>query len=264
MGRELHLVTAGAAGLGTPASRGRPPAERLNAGGSLRVGGPDTWARKGSLRLRVVDAALVCLARQGVRKTTVDDVARQAGVSRATLYRNFPGGRDAVLAAVVETEVARLFSRLGAVMGAAEDVEEMLVAGLSEAAEALTGHDALRYLFTHEPEVVLPSLAFARMDRLLAVAAGMAGPSFERWLEPDHAARAAEWLTRIVVSYVSCPTEGADLTRPEDVRRLVRCFVLPGVLVSGSTGEPTSTSTSRRSTSTRSSRVAERGEGQEP
>ena len=59
-----------------------------------------------------------CLARYGTAKTTVDDIARQAGVSRATIYRVFPGGRDEILAAVVDTEVARLFSALGACVSA--------------------------------------------------------------------------------------------------------------------------------------------------
>ena len=64
-------------------------------------------------RERVIDATLRCLARHGTIKTTVDDIAREASVSRATVYRTFPGGRDELLAAVVDTEVARLVS-LGA------------------------------------------------------------------------------------------------------------------------------------------------------
>jgi AraC-like DNA-binding protein len=43
-------------------------------------------------RVRIIDATLACLARHGTAKTTVDDIARQAGVSRATVYRAFPGG----------------------------------------------------------------------------------------------------------------------------------------------------------------------------
>src|SRR6185437_2489660 len=70
-------------------------------------------------RVRIVDAALRCLARQGVAKTTADDIAREAGLSRATLYRAFPGGKDGVLHAVVETETARLFSELAVAMGEA-------------------------------------------------------------------------------------------------------------------------------------------------
>ena len=40
---------------------------------------------------RLLDATVACIARVGVSKTTLDDVAREAGCSRATLYRYFPG-----------------------------------------------------------------------------------------------------------------------------------------------------------------------------
>ena len=39
---------------------------------------------------RVLDAARACVLAVGVRRTTVTDVARRAGVSRMTLYRRFP------------------------------------------------------------------------------------------------------------------------------------------------------------------------------
>lgn len=180
-------------------------------------------------RVRVVDAALRCIARHGTRKTTVDDLARQAGLSRATVYRAFPGGREAVFDAVVDTEVARFFSGLAVVMGEASDLEDVLVAGMIEAARRLSAHAALGYLLEHEPEVVLPHLAFSEMDRLLHSASAFAAPFFGRWLEPDQAARAAEWAVRIVVSYLFTPARGADLTTPEDTRRIVRSFVIPGI-----------------------------------
>ena len=40
---------------------------------------------------RVLDGALACVARVGLGKTTLDDVAREAGCARATVYRCFPG-----------------------------------------------------------------------------------------------------------------------------------------------------------------------------
>src|ERR1700722_7096172 len=107
-----------------------------------------------STRVRIVDAALACLARQGLGKTTVDDIARGAGFSPATLYRTFPGGKESVIAAVVETEVARLFSSLAVVMGEATDLEDVLVAGMVESARWLRGHEALGYLLEHEPATV--------------------------------------------------------------------------------------------------------------
>jgi len=39
---------------------------------------------------RVLDAALTCVGRVGLAKTTLDDVAREAGCARATVYRYFP------------------------------------------------------------------------------------------------------------------------------------------------------------------------------
>lgn len=184
---------------------------------------------RSSSRVRVVDGALRCIARSGLHKTTVDDIARESGTSRATLYRLFPGGKEAVVRAVVETETARLFSELGAVMGDARDLEELLVAVIVGAARRLSSHAALRYLLEHEPGTVLPHLAFSGLDRILAVSASFAEPFLGRWLEPGDATRAAEWAARIVVSYLSCPREGMDLTDPASARHLVATFVVPGI-----------------------------------
>jgi AcrR family transcriptional regulator len=199
---------------------------------------------RSSTRVRIVDATLVCLARQGLGKTTVDDIAREAGFSRATLYRTFPGGKEAVIAAVVETEVARLFSALAVVMGEATDLEDVLVAGMVESARRLSGHGALAYLLTHEPDVILPRLIFADMDRILFTAGDFAAPFFARWLSPDQASRAAEWAVRIVLAYSADPAPGTDLSDPEDTRALVRAFVMPGILALRSASTPTPTDTS--------------------
>jgi AcrR family transcriptional regulator len=185
---------------------------------------------RSSTRVRIVDGALECLARQGIAKTTVDDIARAARLSRATLYRTFPNGKEGILAAVVETEVARLFSSLAVAMGEASDLEDVLVAGMVESARSLRGHGALTYLLEHEPGTVLPYLTFGQLDRLLLVAGDLAAPFFARWLEPDQASRAAEWAVRIVMAYCANPAPDTDLTDAEETRRLVQRFVLPGIL----------------------------------
>ncbi len=177
-----------------------------------------------------MDGALRCLARSGMAKTTVDDIARQSGLSRATVYRTFPRGKEGILAAVVETEVARLFSVLAVAMGEATDLEDVLVAGMVESARRMRSHDALAYLLEHEPGAVLPHLTFAELDRVLLVAGDLAAPFFARWLEPAQASRAAEWAVRIVLAYCSGPPAGTDLGDPDDARALVRAIVLPGIL----------------------------------
>ena len=209
------------------------------------------------VRVRLIDGALACIAAQGVARTTLDDVARQAGCSRATVYRAFPGGKDALLRAVADTEVARFFSALAVAMGAAGDLEDVLVAGMTEAATRVSGHEALRYLLAREPELVLGRLAFAHMDEVLAVTCAFTTPFLGRWLDVAESRRVAEWAARIVVSYLACPAEGIDLTDADQVRRLVRQYILPGIrtLLSQSTDDgggrprPAPTFVTTRSTS---------------
>lgn len=179
---------------------------------------------------RLIDAALRCVARWGVAKTTLDDVARDAGVSRATVYRAFPGGREALLESVVAHEVQRFFAGLVVELEAAASLEDAIVTGITFAGRTIRDHDALRYLLVHEPELVLPALAFSRMDALLRLASTAVAPSLARFVpDTDEALHVAEWVTRIAISYTISPAAGVDTADEVSVRRLVRTFVLPGL-----------------------------------
>ncbi|MEO5679918.1 MAG: TetR/AcrR family transcriptional regulator [Acidimicrobiales bacterium] len=193
-------------------------------------------AAAGGQEERILDATLVCIARWGLAKTGLDDVAREAGVSRATVYRAFPGGKDAVVVAVARRELARFFAALEGRLARAGSLEDALVAGMAEAGTRLATHAALRALVSFEPEEILPQLAFERMDQVLAVSAAAAAPHLARFLDPTTAARVAEWAARVVISYSSWPSVDVDLTDEDSVRRLVRQLFLPAVRPPG--GQP--------------------------
>ena len=179
---------------------------------------------------RVVDAALRCIARWGLAKTTIDDVAREAGVGRATLYRLFPGGRDALLHAVVGREVAGLVDRLAGLAADAGTLEDVLTDWFGAAAGALAGHPALQFLLAHEPESVLPYLAFQHFDALLQRAAQLGGPLLAPWLPgAEDQARAAEWMARVVLSYTLAPSREVNAADAASVRRFIRTFIVPGL-----------------------------------
>jgi AcrR family transcriptional regulator len=179
---------------------------------------------------RLVEAALACIGRWGVAKTTLDDVAREAGCSRATVYRVFPGGKESLLEATVHGEVARFLETVASAIDDETDVEEMLVAAMSTAARQLARHEALQFLLAHEPEIILPHVAFSRMDRVFAVVRQFFAPYLAPHVGADEAPRAAEWVARLTVSYTLCPSDGYDVCDPDSVRRLVRTFVLPGLV----------------------------------
>lgn len=183
-----------------------------------------------SLEARIVEAALECVGQWGVAKTTADDVARAAGVSRATLYRVFPGGKEVLFEAAVQRELGRFFAIVTDRLDAASTVEDLVVEGIASAAAFLRGHGALGYLLVHEPHLVLPSFAFHRLEQALAVATAFAAPHLRRFTRDDAEAGAdAEWIVRIVLSYVINPTAQLDLADPGSLRRFVRTYVLPGL-----------------------------------
>jgi AcrR family transcriptional regulator len=178
----------------------------------------------------VVDAALACFGRWGIAKTTRDDIAREAGCSRATVYRLFPGGKDVVIEAVAMRELARFFTELSdALERTSGDLESLLVTGIAFTTRSIRAHEPLQFVLAHEPEVILPLVAFDRCDRVLDRAGAFCAPWLAPHLGTEWAARAGEWLTRMVLSNTLVPSDGFDLAREDDARRFVSCFVLPGL-----------------------------------
>jgi AcrR family transcriptional regulator len=53
-------------------------------------------------RRRLIEAAERCFERHGIRKTTMDDVAREAGISRPSLYRYFSDREELLLTVTAE------------------------------------------------------------------------------------------------------------------------------------------------------------------
>jgi|SRR5947209_4591760 len=184
----------------------------------------------GTQEQRVIDAALRCIARWGIGKTTLDDVAREASCSRATIYRLFPGGKDALLGAITRTELHRFFGGLARTFEEAGNLEDLLVGGVLYASRAITGHEALQFVLAYEPEVVLPKVAFRQADRVLSAVSTFAAPYLAPHVGADDAPRMAEWVARLVLTYTLAPADGVDVGNEESVRRLVRTFVLPGLV----------------------------------
>jgi len=188
-----------------------------------------------SQEARLIDATLACMGRWGVAKTTLDDVARQAGCSRATVYRVFPGGKESLLAATVQSEVVRFLATETAALEACDELDDILVTGMVTAARHLAGHEALQCLLAHEPEVVLPLVAFTRMDAVYAVVRNFFAPYLAPHVGHDEAPRVAEWAARLTLSFALCPSEAFDVCDEQSVRRLVRDYVLPGLVSTAST-----------------------------
>lgn len=185
----------------------------------------------GSTRDRILHATLACVGRLGMAKTTMEDIAREADLSRATLYRAFPGGRDEVLEAVVTWEVARFFARISNAIHPDElDEATVLEQGLLAARDAFDHHELLQRLLRDEADQLVPSLLTV-MPMVVQALADWYRPRLEAAaLRPGvDAAEAADLVARMALSYIATPGRW-DLTQPSAVRALVRDHLLAGVL----------------------------------
>ncbi len=187
------------------------------------------------VRRRVLEGAYECIARRGMAKTTVDDVAGASGVSRATIYRMFPGGKEELLRDTVGWEMDRFFLRLGEELGDAVDFAEFLERALPLARQELLEHAVLQKVLETEPDR-LNALITVQQDRIVGAIAAY----FLPLLEHDRAAGlvatdvdlapVAEYVARLSLSLIASPGRH-DLADPAEVRHLVRGELLGGVLL---------------------------------
>ena len=189
----------------------------------------DTWA----LDERILDATTRCVARWGVSKTTLDDIAREAGCSRATIYRTLPGGKQALLVAAAHHEVGRALRTLERRLAACDDLRSVLLSLVHEGASYVAGSEALTYLVEHEPEVILPHVSFDGVEPLLHRVAEFASPHIGRFVDPDTAWRTGEWMARLVTSYVFGDDPILDLTDRDRAAHVIDTYVLPGLIPVG-------------------------------
>src|SRR3954471_22190466 len=193
----------------------------------LRLG-PMAQARPTG-RDRILEATCACVARYGLAKTTVEDTAREAGLSRATVYRYFPGGKDQLVREVIAWETGRFFGRLAEAVAGAPDFAHLLEEALLFAHRAVEEHDVLQKILVTEPERLLPQLT-VESERVLAFIAAFLVPYLEREdLRPGVTVEwAANYVARMLLSFIG--QQGAwDLTDREQVARLVRTELLAGV-----------------------------------
>jgi AcrR family transcriptional regulator len=186
-------------------------------------------------RERVLEATYTCVGRFGMGKTTVDDVVKASGISRASIYRLFPGGKDQLLRETVAWEMNRFFARLAEAVYDAPDFATLLERGLAFAHAAIVEHEVLNKVLDTEPDRLLP-LITVEQDRVLGFITAFLLPYLEREAREGRIRdgvnldAAADYVARMVLSLISSPGRW-DMADPDQVRELVRDEVLGGVLV---------------------------------
>ncbi|MFF0634050.1 TetR/AcrR family transcriptional regulator [Nocardia sp. NPDC004151] len=184
-----------------------------------------------SIEDRILDAALVQFGRVGVKKTTIEDVARQAEVDRVTVYRRI-GSRDELVRAVTAREVRRLLDDLEDIPSRHDTFADTVAAVFSTVVTRWRTHPLVERLMTLEPERLLPQfttdgaapfvLAVVSATELLRkVLTDNALP------EPADLSSRTEVVCRIVHSLILQPTGGIDLDSEPALTAFARTYLVP-------------------------------------
>ena len=119
---------------------------------------------------RILDATKVCFERWGIAKVSIDDIAAEAGVSRATLYRMFPGGKDVVFEALRVRDLEEFFAELEKAVGGATDLEDLIVRAVVVATRDLRSDYHLAIMLASEPGDALSQLTVQGLPRIIRMA----------------------------------------------------------------------------------------------
>ncbi|MGW0331478.1 TetR/AcrR family transcriptional regulator [Streptomyces sp. NPDC003011] len=152
----------------------------------------------------VLDAVRDCVLAVGVRRTTLTDVARRAGVSRMTLYRRWPDVRTLV-GDLMTREWVGVATRAMPGRRPGADARTLIVDGLVAGVDAFRAHPLFRKIVDVDPELLLPYVLDRRGASQIALLGLLAEALREGHADgsvrPGHVERQARSVLLIVQSF---------------------------------------------------------------
>lgn len=179
-------------------------------------------------RRRILDAVFACAERYGLSRTTMADVAKEARLSRQTVYRYFPG-RHALFAALVLREEGRIIAAVKEAIAPHTELRPAMEAAFVTTLKTFREHPLLDKVMTTEPQELLPFLT-VEANPVLSLGKRLTEHVFAsraHGVSPELVHIAADACSRIFVSYAISPPEEDNETIAAQLAELV-CHGLEG------------------------------------
>ncbi|KAA1416942.1 TetR/AcrR family transcriptional regulator [Nocardioides humilatus] len=178
---------------------------------------------------RILDAALELFAEVSVRKTTLEDIAKRAGVDRVTVYRRL-GSKNDVVQHVMARESRRIFERIALTASSVEDPAERVARGFAQIVVSLRDHPLYHRMIRTEPEATLPRVTREAGD-LLAMAVTFAAehlvPEQPGPRDLDAQITRIEIVVRVIHSLVMTQLAVVDLSSEKKLAAFARDYIAP-------------------------------------
>ena len=192
---------------------------------------PSRTTEEDSPTNRVADAALRQFELFGLARSTMDDIARRANVSRVTVYRRFPG-KAALVDAVGMRELQRFLSDLDEALAEVEAPEDRIVEGFVFTLHAMRTHRLLQRLLESEPESIVPHLTVDGAPFIAAASDYLAQRGLQEvsGRDPEEFRVVSEIVVRLILSCLLTPQSIVDLDEPAEARAFARRYLRPLLL----------------------------------
>ena len=166
----------------------------------------------------VLDALHACIERWGIDKVTIDDVASESKVSRASIYRLFPGGKEVMFDALRVRNLNEFFEGLRASLHDVDSILDLVVQASVYSTTALRADEQLVKMLAADDTAALRGLTVDGLPRIINVASAYLLPYVSKFLPSEEGLRFVDLLARLVISHFLAPSSLVDLADPSSAR----------------------------------------------
>lgn len=187
---------------------------------------------------RILGAAYELFCHIGIQRSTMEDVARRAGVSRITVYRRF-ATKSALVDQVIRREIRRYFDQFLVDIQHAETAADRVVLGFVSSLRAIRRNPLIGGLMAANPDALVPT-TIGDGGRTLATVREFVAGQLRREQDAGNVSRdvkvdiVAEVMVRVCSSFLVIPSHIIDLDDDEQLADLARQFLVPMLEAPGS------------------------------
>ncbi|MFC9895030.1 TetR/AcrR family transcriptional regulator [Nocardia sp. NPDC127579] len=191
---------------------------------------------------KILDVTLERVLQVGIRRSSLDDIARRAGVNRVTIYRRF-SGKDKLVEMVLEREAQRMLAEVTERAAAISGIDAQFEDAVLHVLRQTRLHRLVTQLLAVAPDEALSFYTVGGRD-MLALGIQYITRILERAqsigaIDRYDPTPIAELIARLAHSLVLTPAGGVDFQDDDRAREFVRNTIVP-LMTYGITRKPDS------------------------
>lgn len=186
----------------------------------------------------ILDAALECYGAKGIGNTSLDEVAKVAGIGRTTLYR-YVDNRDDLLNKVVLRDARQQQEEMSVLTRYHDNFADSLVDSIVYIMRGRRSRPMNVLLFGSDDDAVIERVNLSPVN-FYSMSETMLEPLFKQAMDSGQIrpgvtlGQMSQWVARVILSLVNYPEE--YLEDENALREFLRNFLVPSVVMANQIG----------------------------